>query len=339
MPLHLKVIRIVGKSPWSNFVKIALFSFNESKGHLAHFPLSPHIPRPIITPLSPHTPHSHHKLLPFTENSSLSHHPLSPHTPTLSPHNTLSHNTTHSPLSHHTTLLHTHPTLNTLLTLSPHHSVPLSHHTIPSLTTHSHIIFLTTSHTLHFHFTTLSHHSLSLSYHTTHSPLSQHTTRYQLSPHHTTHSPFSHRILSTISLNILHFLAAHSPLSYLSPPTTYPLTSLLTLSPYHTIPTLYHTSQSLTSLPTFVPVSSRISFHIFSPHTHSRTSLPILVRSLISLPTLGPHFITAHSHIHYAHHSLTTLFHFSLYSSLSPHSQSLTLYFLISLLILSQRTV
>lgn len=244
--------------------------------------------------------HSHHKFPTFTATL---HSLTTPHTPQysyFSPHNTLStpHSlATHSPLSHHTFLI-----------LTPHNphplTTPISQHTLPSVTTNSYILFLTTLHSLYsldaphtsnFHIKTLSHHSLPLSFHTTHSPL-------------------SHFTLPTFSPHILHFLAAHSPLSYHS------LIPLPTLSPYHTIPTVSpHT-----------PISHLTSYFrtsLISHLTpHSLTTLPTILlhfilsyKSQISFPTLEPHFATAHSHFHYALHSFTTLPHFSLYSSLSSY--------------------
>lgn len=175
--------------------------------------------------------------------------------------------------------------------------------------------------TSHVDITTLSHHSHSLN--TPHTPYSLHTPHSLNTPHttpttqhipHTTHSPFSHHILSTLSPHILHFLAAHSPLSYHS------LIPLPTLSPYHTIPTVSpHT-----------PISHLTSYFrtsLISHLTpHSLATLPTILlhfilsyKSQISFPTLEPYFATAHSHFHYALHSFTTLPHFSLYSSLSSH--------------------
>lgn len=240
----------------------------------------------------------------------LSHHTIL----TLSPHRSLS---THSRLSLQT------PTFSFL----PHHTLSIlsTHHTLPtftskhSLTTHS-----------HYHFTPHTPHSLN----TPHTLNTLHTSNSLTTPHipHslTAYSPLSHFTLPTFSPHILHFLAAHSPLSYHS------LIPLSTLSPYHTIPTLSpHTPIS--------HLTSYIRTSLISHLTpHSLTTLPTILlhfipsyKSLISFPTLEPHFATAHSHFHYALHSSTTLPHFSLYSSLSSHPQFLTLHFPISLLILS----
>lgn len=276
--------------------------------------------------------HSHHKFPTFTATL---HSLTTPHTPPysyFSPHNTLStpHSlATDSPLSHHT-----------FLTLTPHNphplTTPISQHTLPSVTTNSYILFLTTPHSLYsldaphtsnFHIKTLSHHSLPLSFHTTHSKLSHHTTHYQ----------FSHRILSTLSLHIPHFLTTHSPLSRRTLPTIVPLSHP---TPYSL--TLPHHPDCFTTHPNFSPhflLSYQSHFASPSPlshHTpHYFTSLHTLVQVSNLIPTLEPHFATAHSHFHYALHSFTTLSHFSLYSSLSSHPQFLTLDFLISLLILS----
>lgn len=295
-----------------------LFSFRESKGHLAHFSLNPHAPFSHYTTLTTSSPLSpqlstlspHHTL----PNTPTFHHTTHSPLPTLSPH-TLHSLTTHSLLSHHT-----------ILTLSPHQSLSthsrlslqtptfsfLPHHTLSILSTHHTPPTFTSKHSLtthsHYHFTP----------HTPHSLNTPHTLNSLTTPHITNsltaYSPLSHFTLPTFSPHILHFLAAHSPLSY------HFLIPLPTLSPYHTIPTVSpHT-----------PISHLTSYFrtsLISHLTpHSLTTLPTILlhfilsyKSQISFPTLEPHFATAHSHFHYALHSFTTLPHFSLYSSLSSH--------------------
>lgn len=253
--------------------------------------------------------HSHHKFPTFTATL---HSLTTPHTPPysyFSPHNTLStpHSlATHSPLSHHT-----------FLTLTPHNphplTTPISQHTLPSVTTNSYILFLTTPHSLYsldaphtsnFHIKTLSHHSLPLQ------TLSPHHTLPILSPHTlhslTSHSPLSHHTFSTFSPHTPHYRTTLSSHSLLSHPTT---PSRL----------FHHTPQFLTSLPTSVPVSFRISLPTLSPHSllfyftsYSRTSLkshsPLSnltllphIPTFITLSTLSPHSpisrYTPHSHL------------------------------------------
>lgn len=256
--------------------------------------------------------HSHHKFPTFTATL---HSLTTPHIPPysyFSPHNTLStpHSlATHSPLSHHT-----------FLTLTPHNphplTTPISQHTLPSVTTNSYILFLTTLHSLYsldaphtsnFHIKTLSHHSLPLSFHTTHSPL-------------------SHFTLPTFSPHILHFLAAHSPLSYhsLIPlPTLSPSHTILTVSPHTPISHLtsyfrtslisHLTPHYFTSLHTLVQVSNLIP--------HSRTSLcyhtfPLSLRSPLfhhTPPFLAILLTLILSHL-IPNFSLSTFLSHSLYS-------------------------
>lgn len=269
---------------------------------ILHTSLSTHTPCSLITPLSPHVPHFH-------RNSPLSHHTT--HSPILLLFTTQ--HTLHSPLSRHT-----------LSTLSPHNphplTTPISQHTLPSVTTNSYN---------------------SLSYHTTPSLFSRRTTHLQLShqntlspltptiiSHHTLPTLSPHHTLPILSPHTLHSLTSHSPLSHhtfstFSPHTPHYRTTLSShsLLSHPTTPSrlFHHTSQFLTSLPTFVPVSFRISLLTLSPHSplfyftsYSRTSLkshsPLSnltllphIPTFITLSTLSPHSpisrYTPHSHL------------------------------------------
>lgn len=147
---------------------------------------------------------------------------------------------------------------------------------------------------------TLSTHHALLTLNTPDSLLSQHTTNSQLSPH----NKFPYHTLPILSPHTLHFLAAHSPLSY------YSLIPLPSLSPYYTIPTLfYHTPDSyvrtslLSHLPTLsphIPLFYLTSYSRTSLIPHSRTSVcyrtfPLSLRSQLSHHT--PPFLTLHSFI------------------------------------------
>lgn len=312
-----KVIRIVSiRSRWSKVFKMCTFLRFVNRRDILHTSLSTHRPRSLITPLSPQVPHFH-------RNSPLSHHTT--HSPILllfTTQHTLHSLTTHSLLSHHT-----------ILTLSPHQS----------LSTHSRLSLQTPT------FSFLPHHTLSLfSRRTTHLQLSHQNTLSPLTPtiilHHTLQTLSPHHTLPILSPHTLHSLTSHSPLSHhtfstFSPHTPHYRTTLSShsLLSHPTTPSrlFHHTPQFLTSLPTFVSVSFRISLPTLSPHSPLFYFTSYSYKSQISFPTLEPHFATAHSHFHYALHSFTTLPHFSLYSSLSSHPQFLTLDFLISLLILS----
>lgn len=269
--------------------------------------------------------HSHHKFPTFTATL---HSLTTPHTPPysyFSPHNTLStpHSlATHSPLSHHT-----------FLTLTPHNphplTTPISQHTLPSVTTNSY-------NSLSYH-TTLSLFSrrtthLQLSHQNTLSPLTptiiSHHTLPTLSTHHTLQTLSPHHTLPILSPHTLHSLTSHSPLSHhtfstFSPHTPHYRTTLSShsLLSHPTTPSrlFHHTPQFLTSLPTFVPVSFRISLPTLSPHSplfyftsYSRTSLkshsPLSnltllphIPTFITLSTLSPHSpisrYTPHSHL------------------------------------------
>lgn len=151
---------------------------------------------------------------------------------------------------------------------------------------------------------TLSTHHALLTLNTPDSLLSQHTTNSQLSPH----NKFPYHTLPILSPHTLHFLAAHSPLSY------YSLIPLPSLSPYYTIPTLfYHTPQylprflrsyqsplasphSLTTHPTLLP-HFLLSYKSHSPL--SNLSLLPNIPTFITLSTLSPHSPISHSPLFY----------------------------------------
>lgn len=298
------------------FLKCAPFFCFVNRRDILHTSLSTHTPRSLITPLSPQVPHFH-------RNSPLSHHTT--HSPILllfTTQHTLHSLATHSPLSHHT-----------FLTLTPHNphplTTPISQHTLPSVTTNSY-------NSLSYH-TTLSLFSrrtthLQLSHQNTLSPLTptiiSHHTLHTLSTHHTLQTLSPHHTLPILSPHTLHSLTSHSPLSHhtfstFSPHTPHYRTTLSShsLLSHPTTPSwlFHHTPQFLTSLPTFVPVSFRISLPTLSPHSplfyftsYSRTSLkshsPLSnltllphIPTFITLSTLSPHSpisrYTPHSHL------------------------------------------
>lgn len=200
----------------------------------------------LHTSLSTHTPRSL-----ITPLSPHSRHELPTLTATLHSLTTYSHHTTHSPL------FTTQHTLHSLPTLSPD--------TLHSLTTHS----------LLSHHTNLSAHTPVCHYKLLHS-LSYHTTLSILSTHHTPPTFTSKQSLTTHS----HY--------HLTPHTPHSLSTPHTLNTLHTTHSKlsHHTTHSpfshftLTSLPSFVPVSFRISLPTLSPHSplfyftsYSRTSL------------------------------------------------------------------